>query len=83
MIPRGILRPYHQFWYQLSHQDKVHTCYVAYWDYYEMLNIMLTLHAYGLTFSGENDGGVTGKKAAKPVTAVQDCVLSVKPQAEE
>ena len=31
-------------------------------------------------------GGVTGKKAAKPVTAVQDCVLkfvSVKPLDEE
>lgn len=38
---------------------------------------MFTLHVFDLTFisGGEGDsGGVTAKKVARPVAAVQDCV---------
>ena len=38
---------------------------------------MFTLHVFDLTFilGGEGDsGGVTAKKTARPVAAVQDCV---------
>ena len=48
--------------------------------------LLLTLHVSDLTViegGGGDIGEVNGKKAAKPVTTVQDCVLtsvSVKPQ---
>lgn len=48
--------------------------------------MLVTLHVSDLTViegGGGDVGGVTGKKAGKLVTAVQDCVstsVSVKPQ---
>lgn len=56
-------------WYITTH------LYVSYFTHH----ITMTLHIYELTFiseGGEDGGGVTGEKAAKPVTTVGDCVLT-------
>lgn len=54
-------------------------CLISYIPYFNSCHFKFTLHGYHLNVisgGGGDDGRVTGKEAAEPLTALQDCILT-------